>query len=99
MTSAQDHDGGESPGLGDWITTDEAAALADVAPDTLRHYARHGQAPAPQKFGRSLVWEPPQHPHLDALPARARIPDRPAEPVTIDLLLTIARSLCPAGAA
>lgn len=60
MTPVQGHAGGELPGpppeLDDWITTDEAAALAHVAPDTLRHYARHGQVPAPQKFGRSLVW-------------------------------------------
>lgn len=59
MTPAQDQHAGEPPGpaeLSDWITTDEAAALAHVEPDTLRHYARHGQAPGPQKFGRSLVW-------------------------------------------
>lgn len=47
VTPAHDHDGGDPPGpppeLGDWITTDEAAALAHGAPDTLRHYQGEGE--------------------------------------------------------
>lgn len=40
----------------DWIDTAEAARLAGVKPDTLRHYARSGHAPRPTKVGRSLMW-------------------------------------------
>lgn len=39
-----------------WITTTEAAALAGIKPDTLRHYARTGHSPSPARFGRSLMW-------------------------------------------
>lgn len=42
------------------MTTTDAAALAAVAPDTLRHYARSGHAPQPHRFGRSLMWDRPK---------------------------------------
>jgi len=42
--------------VGEWLTTAEAADLAKIEPDTLRHYARSGHAPQPQRFGRSLMW-------------------------------------------
>ncbi len=40
-----------------WLTTEQAAALAGVKPDTLRRYGVDGQAPAPERFGRSLRWD------------------------------------------
>ncbi len=42
--------------LGQALTTSQAAALAGIRPDTLRHYATKGLAPAPRRFGGSLVW-------------------------------------------
>lgn len=42
---------------GEWLTTEQAARLARIKPDTLRHYAAKGLAPAPARFGRSLMWD------------------------------------------
>lgn len=42
--------------LGQSLTTSQAAALAGIRPDTLRHYAAKGLAPSPSRFGNSLVW-------------------------------------------
>ncbi|WP_347350390.1 MerR family DNA-binding transcriptional regulator [Intrasporangium sp.] len=41
-----------------WLTTEQAARRAGIKPDTLRHYAAQGLAPAPTRFGRSLMWDP-----------------------------------------
>ncbi len=38
------------------LTTAQAAALAGIKPDTLRHYAARGLAPTPHRFGTSLMW-------------------------------------------
>lgn len=42
----------------EWLTTEQAARRAGIKPDTLRHYAAKGLAPAPARFGRSLMWDP-----------------------------------------
>ena len=41
---------------GEALTTAQAAAIAGIRPDTLRHYAAKGQAPTPRRFGGTLVW-------------------------------------------
>lgn len=56
MTAAASPGGRSRPADDDWLTTAEAATLAGVKPDTLRHYARTGHAPTPRAFGRSLQW-------------------------------------------
>ena len=50
---------GPDAAIDPWLTTAEAAALAGVRPDTLRHYARSGHAPTPRQFGRALMWHKP----------------------------------------
>lgn len=60
-----------------WIDTTEAARLAGIKPDTLRHYVRTGHAPAPTRFGRSLMW--------DADEIRQWIATRPGQGARTDL--------------
>lgn len=40
----------------EWMTTEEAAASVGIKADTLRHYARSGHAPQPERFGRMMMW-------------------------------------------
>lgn len=63
--------------LGEALTTSQAAALAGIRPDTLRHYATKGLAPAPRRFGGSLVWQESE--------IRRWLADRPGRGARTDL--------------
>jgi predicted DNA-binding transcriptional regulator AlpA len=42
--------------LSDWITTDEVAAMCGLNPVSVRRYAWRGAMPAPERKGRTLLF-------------------------------------------